>query len=207
MSTKLHHNVKDLSGTICGRWTVLTYLGKSYWLCRCECGTERAVFTGNITDKKSLSCGCLRDEMASKKNRTHGLSKTAEYKVWAGMKRRCQNPNEKAYADYGAKGVTVCQRWHDSFEAFLEDMGKRPSPKHEIDRIENSKGYEPGNCRWATRPEQAQNKTSNRSITFRGVTRVCAEWARVLGIHRSTIEYRLDHGWTVEDALTRPVSH
>jgi len=195
---------QDLAGRVVGRWTVVEYVGKSYWKCRCECGTVKNVFTGNLTASKTLSCGCLRKEVVSVTSRTHGLSKTAEYRVWAGMKRRCQNKNDKAYADYGGKGVTVCQQWSDSFESFLADVGKRPSAKHEIDRIDNSKGYEPGNCRWATRSAQANNKTNNRPITFNGTTQTLAAWGRATGIGSVTIQFRLDHGWTIERALTTP---
>ena len=201
----LHPNSKDITGANIERWNVLGYLGGSMWLCRCSCGTEKRIHTANI--RRSRSCGCLRDELASARSRTHGLSKSAEYKVWAGIKRRCLNRNDPSYPDYGGSGVTVCQRWADSFEAFLEDMGCRPTPRHTIDRIKNSKGYEPGNCRWATRAEQNRNKKNNRLITFRGVTLVSAQWARRTGIDRATIEYRLDNGWSVERALTTPAVH
>lgn len=203
-SVPLPPNAKDLISQMFGRWTVIAYLGRSQWLCCCECGTEKSIFTGNLSGGKTKSCGCFRDDQASKKSRTHGLTKTAEYKVWAGIKRRCLNKSEKSYNDYGARGITICKRWSDSFEAFLEDVGPRPSPQHTIERIDNEKGYEPNNCRWATRDEQAVNKRNNRRITFLGVTRVLAEWARLTGIHRATIEYRLDHGWSVEHTLTTP---
>lgn len=196
---------QDIIGKRFNRWTVKAYSGKSYWLCVCDCGTEKQIFSGNLVNGKTMSCGCWRDEKNSRDNKTHGLTKTVEYRIWAGVKRRCFNMNDASYPAYGGSGVMMCRRWSESFEAFLTDMGNRPSPQHTIDRIDNTKGYEPGNCRWATRLEQAQNKTNNRIITLNGISNVSAEWARVTGIHRATIEFRLDHGWSVEDALTVPV--
>jgi hypothetical protein len=200
----LHWNVKDLSGRQFGRWTVLQYAGKSHWLCRCQCGTERPVFTGALSGNKSLSCGCLRDEIVSQNSATHRLTKSAEYKVWAGVKRRCLNPNDKVYQAYGGSGVTICQRWSGSFEAFLSDMGLRPTARHTIERKDNSKGYEPGNCRWATRAEQNRNKSNNRPITLGAETKTLSEWAAALGVCHETIRYRLAAGWPIERALTTP---
>lgn len=200
----MHHNTKDLTGQSFGRWTVLSYAGKSYWICRCECGKERAVFTGNLKNGKSASCGCLRDEIVSNVQSTHRLTGSPEYKVWAGIKRRCQNENEDSYHNYGGRGIKMCQRWADSFEAFLADVGSRPSASHSIERIENSNGYEPGNCKWATKSEQAANTRHNRLIEFNGETLHAAEWSRRTGIKRSTILFRLDHGWSIERTLTTP---
>lgn len=119
------------------------------------------------------------------------------------MTQRCSNPKHKTYAEYGGSGVTVCDRWL-SFDKFLADMGEKPVGAS-IDRLDNSKGYEPGNCRWATTIQQANNKTNNRLIEFRGETRTVSQWARVLGITQSTLSYRLQHGWSEHDALATPV--
>lgn len=202
MTADLHFNTKNLTGVRVGRWVVLGYAGESHWRCRCDCGTERDVFTGNLTGKKTLSCGCRKPEATAAAKTTHGLHDSTEYKTWAGMKRRCLNANDASHARYGGAGVSVCQRWADSFEAFLADMGPKPSPRHTIDRIDNAKGYEPGNCRWATMAEQSRNKRTSRRITFRGVTKVLAEWSREFGLHHSLIQARLRAGWTVERALT-----
>lgn len=121
------------------------------------------------------------------------------------MKSRCTNPSNRQWADYGGRGITVCQRWADSFEAFLEDMGPRPSAKHQIDRTNNDRGYEPGNCRWVLSKTNNSNKRSNRIIEFQGQARTLTEWARQIGIGEPTLWIRLsDLGWSVERALTTP---
>lgn len=113
---------------------------------------------------------------------------------------RCENAKNKRYADYGGRGVTVCARWHD-FEAFAADMGEPPTGDHQIDREDNDKGYEHGNCRWATRYEQAQNKRNTRTLTHKGRTQTVSEWAAEVGIQRGTLKMRLRKGWTAEEAL------
>lgn len=126
-----------------------------------------------------------------------------EYRVWASMIQRCTNPSTSAYAYYGARGVRVCDEWLQSFEAFLADVGPRP-PGASLDRIDGAGHYEPGNVRWATPQEQRDNARNTHRITFRGETRTRAEWARHLGIPYFTLRGRLDSGWSVEDAFTRP---
>jgi hypothetical protein len=200
----LHHNVKDLTGESFGRWKVLSYAGSSHWNCRCNCGTHRRIFTGNLSSGKTRSCGCAIPEAIAIAKTTHGLYGTPEYKVWAGIKRRCLNPNDKCFARYGGSGITICKRWSDSFDAFLSDMGKRPSDKHSIDRISNKKGYYPSNCRWATGIEQARNKTSNRLLVMNGRAQTLAEWVIETGLHHSLIQYRLHAGWSIERTLTTP---
>jgi hypothetical protein len=197
----MHHNVKDLTGKRFGMRTVLRYLGKSYWLCRCDCGNEHKVFTGNIG--KTNSCGCDRSRVTTESKTTHGLYGTPEYKTWSGIKRRCFNKNDKTYPRYGGAGITMCARWNESFEAFVEDMGQKPSPEHSIDRLDNSKGYEPGNCRWATKFDQAQNQRTNRKIAFRGETKTVSQWAREAGIHPSLLSFRVAMKWPMERALTQ----
>lgn len=120
------------------------------------------------------------------------------------MLRRCTNPSDVAWPYYGGRGITVCERWQ-SFEQFLEDMGPRPSDAHSIDRIDGNRGYEPGNCRWATKKEQSRNMRRNRMLTLKGVTKPLAAWADTSGINHKTILARLRGGWTIEDALTVPV--
>ncbi len=135
---------------------------------------------------------------------THGLSYEPEYRSWQQMRLRCLDPRHAAYSGYGGRGITVCDRWKDAPTAFFEDMGKKPSPKHELDRIDNDKGYEPGNCRWATRKENDRNRRSNRHLEHGGERLTVAEWSERTGVRRDTIHKRLAGGWSVAETLTTP---
>lgn len=134
----------------------------------------------------------------------HGCTGTYEHGIWLQMKQRCLDPNNAAYDRYGGRGIKVCDRWLNSFEAFLDDMGPRPTGLT-IDRINNNGHYEPTNCRWTTYREQRLNSRSVRLLTFNGETRCLTDWARITGIGECTIFYRLQRGWSVERALTEPV--
>jgi len=139
--------------------------------------------------------------------RTHGMTGSGEYNIWAHIVSRCENVNNHAYADYGGRGIRVCARWRCSFENFLADMGPRPSATHSIDRIDNDGHYEPGNCRWATALVQARNSRRNIFLTHNGVTRCVSEWAGVVGIGRRTLEERVRRGWSVQRVLEEPVQY
>jgi hypothetical protein len=169
---------RSLVGHVYGRLRVLRLAeirnGCSWWQCECKCGNQIVVSVGNLQSKNTHSCGCLQHEQRVKMgraNRTHGdaTQETPEYKAWAGMKMRCFNPNDSAFIDYGARGITVCDRWSSSFQNFLADMGRRPSDEHSLDRINNDGPYAPDNCRWATRSQQSSNrrKPSETHITRR----------------------------------------
>lgn len=123
-----------------------------------------------------------------------------EYTVWSSMRDRCNRPANRNYHNYGGRGITVCERWA-RFRNFLEDMGARPSPEHEIDRIDNNGHYEPGNCRWATRSEQERNKRTNRHLTINGVTQTLTEWAATAGIPVNRAFNRLYHGRPPEEVI------
>jgi hypothetical protein len=125
----------------------------------------------------------------------------SEYLAWANAIQRCENPKNEHYPRWGGRGIHMCAIWRASYRAFLADMGPKPTPTHQLDRIDNSKGYEPGNCRWATPTEQSSNTRRNRFVEFDGVTLTISAWARKLGIPEDRIRGRLDNGWTTRDAL------
>ena len=137
---------------------------------------------------------------------THGMSRTPEYIAWQQMKDRCFNPNHKQHSDYGGRGITVCDRWKNSFQNFFLDMGSRPTAKHSLDRIDNNADYSPKNCRWATKAEQANNQRSNKPlITIENDTRTIAQWAKKMGFSASVIHRRLKLGWSEYKAVMTPV--
>lgn len=227
----------NLIGQKFTRLTVIAYDGMkrrdpgkpgnaSFWLCRCDCGAEKSIPGFNLKKGNTRSCGCLLREASvrnGKKAATHNSTASPEYNARHSLLGRCLNPNDPTYHKYGGRGITVCQRWQESFENFLEDMGRRPSDKHSIDRINNDGGYHCGkcndchargvletNCRWATRKTQCRNRSTSLRITYNGETRTLVEWAEILGIPRSTLSDRLGRRtrhepWDIERAFTSPV--
>lgn len=133
--------------------------------------------------------------------RTHRSSGTPEHNAWKNLKKRCLNPRDPRYADYGGRGITVCDEWLHDFPAFLAHVGKRPSPEYSIDRVLNSKGYEPGNVKWSTRIEQQNNMRTTTHITAFGKTMTKSQWSRETGLGKTTINWRLENGQTFEQAL------
>jgi hypothetical protein len=178
---------------------------RTYWECRCVCGKNTKVREESLRTGNTTSCGCWPSDRMKQVGKTHGLSKTPEYRTWQAMKRRCTSPADAHYSSYGGRGIKVCDRWLNSFENFLADMGKKPAPKYTLDRIDNNGNYEPSNCRWATRMEQSSNIRSNRRLLFNGEEKTVAEWARTLGTTSTVIFSRLRYGWSVEDTLTKPI--
>jgi hypothetical protein len=156
-------------------------------------------FGYRLINGRTTSCGCI-----SVRALRHGLTGSRTYNAWASAKQRCTNPHHVAWNDYGGRGIRICDRWRDSFDAFLADMGEAPSAYHSIDRLDANGHYEPGNCRWATPLQQANNKRTTHRLTFRGDTRTITEWGRHLDIPPGRIKARLHLGWTVERALTTP---
>lgn len=197
----------NLTGLTFGRLTVAGYLGRigrnNTWDCVCTCGTRSAVSGGNLNSGHTQSCGCLHKEKLSQASRTHGLTKSAEYRIWAGMKSRCSDGTCRNFHRYGGRGITVCERWANSFEAFFSDMGPKPSNTHSIDRKDNDGDYEPGNCRWATPKEQANNTSTNVLLTINGFTKPLSIWANENNLHRSVIVSRVANG-DIGEALIRP---
>ena len=183
--------------------------GKTQWVCACDCGNVVIATGSNLKNGHTRSCGCLLRETSKRvglSNITHGMSYSPEYDVWDGMKRRCGDPASKDYERYGAKGITVSPRWLESFENFYADMGPRPSPLHTIDRIDNNGNYEPGNCRWATKEEQANNRSSNTLHNYQGQQKTTAELAKIAGMLPATLHQRLSNGMSLEEAMEKPVA-
>lgn len=206
MDTKLKkktHQYIDHSGQRFGRWLVLKYARTvkktAFFLCRCDCGKEVEVRGDNLRRGRSISCGCYRRDITpTTAPYKHGLSNTPEHSAWHGMIRRCYNPSFKHYKNYGGRGITVCDRWKNSYEAFWADMGPRPSPKHSLDRIDNNGNYEPQNCRWVTHEVQCRNTRRNRWLEYNGERRTLADWADHLKIKPQTLHNRLANNWTLD---------
>lgn len=189
------------------RQTTHTSKPRWIWQFKCDCGETIEREAALVLSGHTVSCGCYNAQRRTE-SRTHGeahhKNHTPEYRTWASMLARSKPRDTKTCRDYGGKGIGVCPQWEHSFEQFLKDMGRKPSPRHSIDRIDNSKGYSPENCRWATPQEQSRNKKNNIHLTFLGKTQLACEWAEELGINRKTIYDRLKYGWTTEQVLTRP---
>lgn len=200
--------VQDLRGKSVGKLRVIGYAEKRkdghYWTCICECGNTRDVHRGDIQRERTKSCGCHLREMLSKRARTHGMFGTPEYKSWEGMIQRCCNKNDRAWPKYGGRGISICERWRHSFQNFFADMGKRPAPKMQVDRIDTNGNYEPGNCRWATSKQNNRNRRNNRILIINGVSHCVSEWSELSGIRHDTICARIRSGWTLEKAVFTP---
>jgi hypothetical protein len=176
--------------------------GRSFWLCRCNCGAEKIVAGSNLKSGNTKSCGCLRRQLSAERLTTHGGSETPEYTSWRHAKARCTNPNDEAFEDYGGRGIKFL---FDDFKEFLSHLGPKPGKKYTLERILNSGNYEHGNVCWATQKEQNRNRRSNHFITYQGETLCLAEWAEKLGFKSHTIDNRLRIlGWSVEKSLSTP---
>lgn len=212
--------ISDRTGQRFGRLVAVERVGKSsrrqsLWLCLCDCGNTTVVTTDKLANGNTKSCGCHRADFARTlphdKKITHGHStrrhgKSPEYFVWQGMKDRCLREKSISYKRYGGRGIAVCEKWRDSFQAFLADMGQRPSAAHTLDRINNDGNYEPGNCRWALAQEQSANSASTRLVTVRGEVLSIADARRKFApdMPKGTLSARLAKGWSIEEALFSP---
>lgn len=203
---KLSKNAVNLTGKTFGRIVAVAPVGitddkKVIWLCVCHCGTvfTRQAYVLNRHDMSS--CGCINASLV------HGLHDSREYRIWKGMVQRCTNEKRKRYADYGGRGIAICDAWRQSFAAFYADMGDSPVGTS-LDRIDNDGPYNPSNCRWATRDEQSGNRRTqyktSRLVTFEGRTFSIGEWAKLTGINYYTLSDRLDRGWPIDRAFHTP---
>jgi hypothetical protein len=200
----------DLTGQRFGSWTVIEYSHNNkyhrMWLCQCNCGIQKPVQQSHLRDGRSTGCfNCRPKGINSSAYKHGGKTLHAEtYRIWKAMRNRCNNPNDSHYHRYGGRGIKICDRWNN-FELFLLDMGSRPSPSLQIDRIDNDKGYSPGNCRWATPSEQQRNTSRTHFITMEGQTRCLTEWAEIKGINPKTVRGRLSKGLSYAEAFNTPV--
>lgn len=205
-------NPIDLTGAKFGAWSVIGLAEnpagqkhQRFWLCKCQCGFE-AVRKGaqlRWAEKNGFFQSCQRCA-GGRANRTHGHGGTPEYAAWYGMRDRCCNPAHPAFKNYGGRGIAVCERW-SQFENFFADMGPRPGKGYSLDRIDNSLGYGPDNCRWADWITQGRNRRNNQLLTHKGETLFIPDWAQRTQLGVETIRQRLARGWTVAEALETPV--
>lgn len=192
----------DLRGQRFGRLVAVELLGKSgekrRWLCRCDCGGEKITRSENLLGGSSQSCGCLRLQCHT----THGGSNWPEYRVWHSAKFRCQSPSDPRWSRYGGRGIHMCPRWAEDFGAFIQDMGRRPSPKHTLGRIDNDGPYSPENCRWETYAQQARNRSISRNYAMDGRSQCLRDWAAESGLTLSKLRYHIEkRGRSLEETV------
>lgn len=190
-------------------WTILDYGhivkgSMAYLNCQCSCGTIRLVRQYCLENGKTKSCGCRTREINKKLNTKHGLYYNKLYNTWTGMMDRCYNKESKAYKNYGARGIDVCERWHD-IHNFVKDNELLYQENLSIDRIDNNSGYSPDNCRWATQHEQSMNRRNSIYLTFQGTTKPMIEWAEEIGIKYRCLYLRKRRGWSDEQIITTPI--
>lgn len=209
--------IKLHEGDRFGAWTVIRFSHmesdhRPKYRCRCECGVEREVFSRTLREGRSVSCGCLAKpiwaESTRKAKLRHGATidrgATPEYSTWLAIKARCYNQNEDCYARYGGRGIRVCDRWLDSFEAFLADMGARPSSHHSIERKDVNGDYTSDNCCWETQTRQQRNRRNSMLITAFGLHLQINDFCEAVDGDRQLIRTRIQRGWSQEDAILRP---
>ena len=194
----------DLTGKKFGRLTIIEWVEnnkwrQSRWLCRCECGKKIVITSSSLKNGNTKSCGCLAIEIKTKHGHCCRNKTSKTYQIWHSMIQRCNNPNCKAYKNYGGRGIKVCKGWR-KFEGFLQDMGEQPL-NLTLDRVDNNGNYCKENCRWATQKEQRRNTRRNILITINGVTKCLIEWCEDRKLNYRTVCSRLRYGWTIEEAL------
>jgi hypothetical protein len=209
----------ELTGQKFGRLTVenlnpvRTLSGSTRWNCICDCENKVTVIGSHLISGHTTSCGCFKIELSVKKCTTHGMSNTSEYNIYNLMIRRCTDSSVDSYIYYGGRGITVCDRWMNSFEAFYEDMGPRPSPDHSLDRKENDKGYYKDNCRWSTIVEQANNRRNNVFHDYKDQQLSLQQLAdlpetKKNGICIGTLKSRINqYNYSAEEAVNTPLKN
>lgn len=199
---------EDLTGRRFGRYVVVRRVTGSgsllRWLCRCDCGTEKEVLGCHLRSGRIVSCGCWAADKARGRAR-HGLSNSATYRAWRSMLSRCFRENDTHYKHYGARGITVCNNWRHSFDAFLADMGQCP-PGLSLERDNNDGNYQPGNCRWATKVDQANNKRSNIRVRYAGECMTLKQLSQKCEVNYKALYWRVRIAkWPIEKAVSQCV--
>lgn len=208
--------MQDLTGLKFNKLTVLSFDERKprathgyryFWLCKCECGNVVSVDSDKLKNRHTQSCGCYCKEKTAIINKTHGLSNTRLYEIYHSMKKRCYNKKSNNYFRYGAIGILICDEWLNSFEVFYNwAMSNGYNDKLSIDRINNSLGYEPNNCRWVSMKQQQNNKKNNLTITYKNKAQSLTGWCEELKLDYFTINQRIKKlKWDVERAFTQPV--
>lgn len=190
----------DLTGQRFGRLTVIKFAETKnhtlYWKCKCDCGNIKIIAGNDLKSKKIKSCGCLRKEKASNLNKKHNLCNTRIYNIFLGAKSRCYNIKDKAYKNYGGRGIKICNEWLNDFMNFYNwAINSGYQDNLTLDRIDVNKNYEPNNCRWTTMKEQENNRTNNRRIKYKEKIYTLSQLSNILGLSSVTLKWRLDHNW------------
>ena len=203
-------NKIELTNKVFGRLTVLEQSNNNgivtMWLCKCRCGNIKSIASRELRKGKTVSCGCYLKDIRGKssiKYENRDIVNSSEYYAWTNMKTRCYNPKATRFEVHGGRGIKVCDRWLNSFANFLLDMGKRPTPKHSLDRFPDNNGdYEPSNCRWATAKEQSGNRRTNRFIEHNGIRMILMDWARLLNINETSLS-----DYIKRNGIEKAISH
>ena len=199
----------DLTGQKFGKLTAIKRTENAkdkhaQWICKCDCGNITIVQSSCLKRGHTKSCGCIRHEPPT--NKTHGKSRTRLYTIWRAIIERCYNPQHKHYKNYGGRGIAICEEWLNDTQAFFKwaiESGYREDLT--IDRIDANGNYEPSNCRWATRKEQANNRRGNHLVTYNGKIQTIAQLADEIGMDSNVLRARINNNWTIERAINTPI--
>lgn len=198
----------NLAGQKFGKLTIIKRAKNrghnTYWLCQCDCGNFKEAEASNLKTGTTNSCGCDKRKKQVLASTKHNQSKTRIYRIWSGLKQRCNNKKSKTYKYYGGRGIKVCEKWQKNFEIFRDWAIQNGYQEGlTIDRIDPNGNYEPANCRWISNFEQQHNKRNNKFLTYNNQTYCISEWAKIIGINAQTLFKRFERGFSIERALTK----